>query len=58
MALDGVGHGMERKDQTLTKHCVKQWNWEVQLLGAVQCTVTVKGPFLNRNMRKHRIKMP
>uniref|UniRef100_A0A672V5A3 Uncharacterized protein n=1 Tax=Strigops habroptila TaxID=2489341 RepID=A0A672V5A3_STRHB len=29
------------------------WNWEAQLLGAVQCRVKVKRPFLSRNMRKH-----
>lgn len=56
--LDSVGHGMEQKDQTLSKHCVRQWNWEVQLLGAVQRRVKVKGPFLNTNTRKHRKKPP
>lgn len=39
---DGLG-------RTLSKHCVRRWSWEVQLLGAVQHRVNVKGPFLNRN---------
>lgn len=31
-------------------------DWEVQLLGAVQCRV--KGLFFNRNTRKYRKKTP
>lgn len=49
-------HGVEQMDQTLPKRYVRQWNWEVQLLGAVQCRV--KGLFLNRNTRKYRKKTP